>query len=315
MAIPPKNAFRINRKKIGLTYSCPIDTEDNPISDTEELRDFILTLGPCDYIIAEELHDSGKRHYHCHITFTDKISTYNERLFDCKGVHPEINNPGKGWLSYVTKGKEWISNWYTVGAWAHCLSMDSAQDAIEYLWHNKPEDMVRFGHTIEPNIRKRMKTRYEPQRYYGPYHNWIPADWDPKTHALLITGPPGVNKTQFARYIVAHLWPNLDENGPDYVKGTLASLKGCSFDRPIIFDEINMLGEDPEQSKEITDVENGGTIKMRYGDQVIPPGVPRIFLHNMEYPFRDPAGAVYCRRVQCYRIPGYDPVFEQFEQD
>jgi hypothetical protein len=65
-----------------------------------------------------------------------------------------------------------------------------------------------------------------------------------------------------------------------------------------------MLGADPEQSKEVTDVENGGSIKMRYKDVTIPPGVRRVFVHNIEHPFRNPSGAVYGRRLVTHVISG-----------
>jgi hypothetical protein len=284
--------FRINRKKVGLTYSCPTTCEDNPIECSEHLAEFLESKGACDYIVCEEKHENGTRHYHALVNYVEKLDTTNERFFDLCTVHPNILNPGKGWREYVLKQGDWISNYYGKCPWHTALKLDTPEEAIEYLWQTVPEKMCLHAHNIEANLKKRKRQQFDPVTYEGPYSNWIPPDWHPKTHSLLISGPPGVNKTQYARYILNHMYGSYD-----YIKGTLQSLKDCKWDKPLLFDEIHMLDHDPEQSKEITDVENGGTIKMRYGDVVIPPGVPRIFVHNMTRPFRNPHEAVYNRRL------------------
>lgn len=174
------------------------------------------------------------------------------------------------------------------------LAMPTVDDAIAHLWQTQPKDMCHSGHNIEANLRKRFKPTLEQKRYFGPFaKHFYPIDFDPSTHALLLTGPPGVGKTQFARYFLGDC---------DYIKGTLEGLRCLDFDKPVLFDEISMLAADPEQSKEITDVENGGTIAMRYKDVSIPPSVPRVFCHNVSHPFRNPNEAVYGRRVHHHVI-------------
>jgi len=65
--IKPKK-FRINRKKVGLTWSCPTDKDDNPIESKEKLLEFLeLKGGHCQYVVAKELHESGKKHYHAYV--------------------------------------------------------------------------------------------------------------------------------------------------------------------------------------------------------------------------------------------------------
>eukprot|EP00966_Prymnesium_polylepis_P156448 3614696-Prymnesium_polylepis.1 len=65
-----------------------------------------------------------------------------------------------------------------------------------------------------------------------------------------------------------------------------------------------MLNADPGQSLEITDVESGGTIELRYKNVLIPPGIKRVFVHNLEHPFKNPKLAVYGRRVHTHVIRG-----------
>ena len=177
------------------------------------------------------------------------------------------------------------------------MQLDSADAAIEHLWQTRPEDMCKMGDRIAHNLRCRKECEAPQKRYAGPYPDafYPPREWDPDTHALLLVGPAGLGKTQFARYLLGDC---------DYVKGSLETLRECEFDKPILFDEVNMLDADPEQSKEVTDVENGGSIKIRYKDVTIPPGVRRVFVHNIEHPFRNPSGAVYGRRLVTHVISG-----------
>ena len=165
------------------------------------------------------------------------------------------------------------------------------------------------AHNIEENLRKKFKKVEDQKRFYGPFphyfypgeiidDNFVHADFDPTTHSLLLVGPPVIGKTQFARYMLGDC---------DYVKSKLEGLRTCRFDKPILFDEICMLGTDkkpidPEDSKEITDVENGGSISARYRDIAIPCGIQRIFCSNMQHPFRNPNEAVYGRRVHTHVI-------------
>ncbi len=283
--------FRVNRKKFGLTWSCPVDQPNNPIPNKETVREFLESHGSCDYIIAEEHHQDGKRHYHAYVKYGAVVDSINVRLFDMYGVHPNILTPGKGWENYVLKRGDYITNCYESSPWHTALSQDTADKAIEHLWQAMPAEMCKHSQ-IEENIRKRMRYSYESVRYSGPFKDWIPEGFNPTTHSLLLWGEPGIGKTQYAKYYFLHHY-----GGFDYVKGTLEALRQCKFDRPIIFDEISFIEQPHAMSKEITDVENGGTISLRYKDVIIPPGVPRIFLHNEPDIFWNPNKAVHGRRL------------------
>lgn len=292
-----KGGFRVNRCCFGLTYSNPTTTDgtvgQNPVGSNEALLEFLVDkYGSCDYIIGEEVHKDEGIHFHAYIKYHSNVDSIDCRLFDFNGVHPNLvpGKPGIGWKKYCVKEKKYITNFYEECPYSQALACDTLKEALDHLWKKRPRDMAMSCHNVENNMAKRFAATIVYKLYYGPYpkHFYPPSDWDPTTHSLLLVGPPGIGKTQFARYLLGDC---------DYVKSKPEQLKKCSMSKPILFDEICMLKMDPEDSKEITDVENGGTVGARYNNIEIPPGLTHVFCSNMLHPFRDPNQAVYGRRV------------------
>lgn len=295
-----KAAFRFHAKKVGLTYSCPTDVEDNPIPDAASLRDFLAAkFGPSKYVVAEELHENKTRHYHAYFAFDRKIDSMDVALFDFKNVHPNIiSAPGPGWIEYCKKDKEFISNMAT-GPYATALACANADLALEHLWKTQPRDMALHGSQIEANMRKRFAPAIPPMKlWFGPYpEHYFPPKWDPGTHSLLLWGPPGTYKSQFALYLLKH---TVGSNDVSFVKRDVEQLKGIK--RPFVFDEINMLERVHDDSREITCVVYGGSVQARNSNAQIPPNLSRVFTANQPYPFRNPHEAVYNRRVVSHLV-------------
>jgi len=306
-----RGAFRFNAKAVGLTYSCPTSMSDNPIDSCEDLKGLLAaTAGFMDkYVISEERHASGARHYHAYIKFQETIDTRSARFFDVKAVHPNIiRQPGKGWIQYVKKMGNFISN-EEANHWTEAMGMATVEDAVDHLWKTETQSMCKSGNMIASNIATRMAPSPQAKLFYGPFPKWMHdclADWDPTSHSLLLTGIPGQGKTQFARYIMAHHFGDFN-----FVKKNHEDLKDLRNLRlPLLYDEINFLTREADESKEITDVENGGSVHCRFKSVTIPPGVPRIFLSNEPTPFHDPHGAVYGRRLvsKTFHIPDDIPL-------
>lgn len=298
-AVTKGTKFRINRNKVGCTWSCPTDFVENPIKTNEEILEFVVKkYGECEYTIGTERHASGKLHFHGWFKFPYKLDEKNEKCFDVNGVHPNIIDPGKGWEAYCAKHKEFITNHYEICPYSQAASSETVKEAMDILWKKRPADCAKYGESIERNLRRRLNPAPEPVLYYGPFHDYLQGfNWSPYTHSLLLWGPPGNCKTQFARYLMSHMFGEYD-----YIKKSHEATKHLSKTKPFIFDEVYLIDKDPFISREITDIENGGEIDCRNNDVSIPPGLPRIFLSNYEFPFRDPMQSVYGRRVQSLGI-------------
>lgn len=282
--------FRFNAKKLGLTYSCPENREDNPIPSCEYIRDAIVdTYGHALWTICEEKHENGKSHYHAHFVFDKKLDVANPRAFDLQGVHPNILVAGSGWENYVRKHGNFITN-RNPDSYAKARDAESCEAALQILWQEKPGDMMRYGESIERNLRRRFHKppTYEP--YLGPFPDW-PA-WDHTRHSLLVWGPPGGGKTQFCRWLMGHMFGEYL-----FVKKCHEQFKQVDQWKPFLFDEVYLIEKEQELSREITDVEAGGSLHCRNSNCTIPPQIPRVFTSNYEHPFRNPQSAVYGRRV------------------
>jgi len=301
--------FRVNRRKVGLTYSCPTGADDNPIESKEDLLKFLEDLGGhCQYVIAKELHESGKKHYHAYCNFDAKIDTKNERFFDYEGVHPNIIKPGAGWIGYCKKDKEFITN-IEVNPFTTAINMETVEQACDFLWKSRPQCMALHGKQVESNLRKKM--RIEPPSegpFFGPY--WFEPLTDIKTTVLV--GASGIGKTEFA---ITHF------GGREFFVSHIDQLKNYDPTKysGIIFDDMDFKHMPRETQIAITDWNQPRSIHGRYQPAYIPRHTPKIFTANFDpFDFSDPAIARRCD-VHYLKIPevtepewGWDPTIKAF---
>lgn len=272
--------FRINRQRVGLTYSCPVD-KDHPIATKEELLAHLHTLGALtEWTVATELHKNGKNHYHADIKFAEKIDTKDCRFFDFKEVHPNIIKPGKGWLKYCCKGKDFVSNVFEECKFKRAWACSTWAEAANLLEREDPKFLLQYGHQAERNWKRRKLSVPQATIYYGPY----PESWyrlmeeHPWGKSMVVVGPSGVGKTQFFKYWAEH------DGGYYFAKGKakdqLRKAAGASYKYLIIDDAAKMIDTlDGDDQNSLLDVENGGDIAARNKDIYLPPS-RRIVISN-----------------------------------
>lgn len=283
----PRGTFRVNRKKIGLTYSCPTDADENPIADPtledikirgmaacEKIKSFFMKKdeGVFQYIIAWEKHESGKLHFHAWLNYDVALDISNERWFDIDGVHPNILKPGKGWVSYCTKQglEHYITN-VEQSVFGRALMKRTAAEALDFLWENDPKSMALQAHNIEMNVRKRMKTSTTLTRYEGPFGE----PYLENIKSVMLKGPAGVGKTQFAKS--QHHFKN-----PLFVSH-LDGLKRLSDEHDgIIFDDMDFKHLPRTTQIHLVDWDDERDIHVRYGTVTIPAHTPKIFTCNID---------------------------------
>jgi hypothetical protein len=286
-----KVKFRLCRQKVGLTYSCPKSEDDNPIPNKEELLDFLRTRGDViEYSVCEELHASGKRHYHAEIKYAEKLDVRDPSFFDYMDVHPNIIKPGKGWLNYVCKFSDHISNVYKECIFKRARDADTWSEASDLLWTN-PKFMLQHGDRAERNWKRRKQSHCRDVVYFGPSKRG-PDGWEPHKQALIISGPSGCGKTQWALDWARH-------NGYDYLKcSNYQGLKriennhGC-----LIFDDADesLNKQDYTTWISLTDVEQERDFRILHGCVSVR-AMPKIFTTNSGLtPSDNSAGAVQRR--------------------
>lgn len=164
------------------------------------------------------------------------------------------------------------------------------------LWKKEPKWMLERASQVEANFAKRAKVSTMATIYFGPYQDIAP-EWNASKHALILTGPAGFGKTQWARWWCDH------NGGYLYCKGKIEkSIKSYTNEKCIIFDDATVpTGFDINDWNSLLDVENGGEMQFRHTNACIPPGVIRIWIRNSSAPLwgADPDGALE-RRV--YRV-------------
>lgn len=284
--------FRINRKKVGLTYSCPQNLDENPIESNEKLLEFLESKGELSkYIVSTELHENGKKHFHVYACYENKLNSTDSRFFDYQGVHPNIlsGSPGNGWPHYCAKDKNYITNFYERDPYTEALQKATWEEALDHLREKRPADVLKYGTTLEANYKKYRKAEAKGERPERTFNREFETDFK---KSWVFVGPPGLGKTQYAKYhfknplFVCHL---------DQLKDLTPEHDG------IVFDDMDFKHLPRSTQIYLTDMEEDRCIHVRYSTVTIPAGTKRIFTCN-QYCFID--DEAINRRVSRLNISG-----------
>lgn len=288
-----EKSFRLNRANVGCTWSCPVEAAENPIKvcagagdPKQGIVDFVVSgIGPCNYVVCEEKHASGKLHYHALFKFHAKLDITNPRAFDICGVHPNIVNPGKGWITYVKKAGNFITNIETqIPLWERTKDM-SVREAMQLYATEKPEYMARDYTRIQSNLRKRsMDDAFEWDK---PLHTQFKIEsmpTYPEGKCLHLWGLARAGKTMlaknlFEKYVIITDIDQLDDDSIPWEEVQ------C-----IIFDEFipKVMMKNVYQIINLVDRADEKSVGGRYRARMNRHRIPKIFTSNEKDIFFDP---------------------------
>lgn len=285
-----EKGFRLNAIQVGLTYSCPTNMEENPITSKDQILAVLETVSSIalsQYLISVERHESGKKHYHVYARWERKLDIRNaERTFDCMGVHPNIcsGKVGAAWKNYVAKGGDYITNFYVpkVTKYAEALAQESVSEALAILAANHPRDYLLQRDRLKANLeahqlskRPRVQRVLEPLNEYGEYvKSMVLAEW--KTLAIILHGRTNLGKTCFAKrlgefpYLISHM-DQLRNIPPETTH--------------LVFDDMSFAHLPRSAILHLVDLEEDRMIHVRYSTALVPSGLPRLFTTNLRHLF------------------------------
>lgn len=272
-------AFRTNRCKFGLTYSCPEEADENPITGCEFLLARLELLGEVTkYIICQEKHQSGKNHYHAFIQYSAPINTTNARLFDVEGVHPNLIHPpiGKGWISYCAKQGDFITNFYEGGTYERALKAGTWEEARAILVAGDPRTAMLSYDRLQSNWRA---MRYIPRPvplpagYRFPLLDLDSPQYQNKTH--IVWGRAGVGKTL---WVLQHF----KENPPLIISHMDDLARYCPTKYGgLLFDDMSFNHIPREAQIHLVDRELPRSLNRRYNTSEVPAGTITFITTNI----------------------------------
>ncbi len=132
--------FRLSAKKFALTYP------QVPESWTCELvLEYISKFGELvTYVIGEEEHKDGGKHYHVYARYVDKIDTRNANYFDilsCHGNYQAVKKES-AWTAYCMKNGKFLQN-YLFTTWRNFTAEQTNFDAWrDYQMANRMKEII-----------------------------------------------------------------------------------------------------------------------------------------------------------------------------
>jgi len=166
--------FDFDAQTCYLTYS-----QANNIEDNKQIYDkMILKIHPNtveDYVIGEEQHQDGNKHFHCYFRFSSRLHTKNVNYFDIEGIHPNIQRPRNKSkvIKYCIKDGKFITNIIGLQIPLRCMIKELKSD--KEIMDSYPEQMIKNHRGINycKNLH-RQKRRFKPYvevRYGDPDTN------------------------------------------------------------------------------------------------------------------------------------------------
>lgn len=205
-------SFRTQAKNYFLTYSqCDVPKD--------ALLAFLQSIAPIDeYCIAQEHHEDGNLHLHAFISFKEKFSSRNQRVFDCNGFHPNIQivRNKKKCIEYCLKEDvDPLTHILTKKDWGVILDESTTQE--EFLANVRKSHPREYCLNLE-RLEYAAKKHFAPKEveYVPRYTNFINVPLELLTieivtnidrpKSVVIMGSRGLGKTEWARSWGKHVY-------------------------------------------------------------------------------------------------------------
>lgn len=207
-------SFKLQAKKYLLTY--PQCNEDKA-----QLLEFLKSKGQLEeYVVAKERHEDGNYHLHAYVAYKQKLCTRDQRYFDFGGYHCNIvaiRNRMKT-IEYCCKEDPTplsLVNQEEKLGWGEILETSTNEkEFLAKVLENFPREYALNLEKLEYCARK----HFTPQQveYTPRYTNFINVPIELLTldliqvgdrpKSIIILGPRGLGKTEWARSHGPHLY-------------------------------------------------------------------------------------------------------------
>lgn len=307
VVIPP--AFRLSGRAVFLTYTkVPED-----LSKEDLLAKLRLKCAPYsieEYSIGRETHADGTWHMHAYLKFDRKANFRGSARLDLEGLIHGNYKPGKAvHIKYSQKDGDFITNCASAGSYIGKAKNGDFDGAIADFEAAHPMQYILNLPKVKSNLRLLGSPILGHHPYYGPWPEDLTsgtAGWTPKTTTLILLGPSGIGKTQWA--LAQFVSPLL-----------ISHSDGLKALRPehdaVIFDDMSFNHWPRTSAIHLVDLECDRQINVKFGCVTLPARLPRILTSNSEWEAlmpSDEAGAIK-RRCKIVRLfPEQEwPIFNQ----
>lgn len=283
----PSNGARLNGRNYFLTYSQTTLTK-------ERVLEALTALGAVTrMIVGQEVHpQTGGTHVHVFVMFQKKKDVTPSH-FDVDNVHPNVRIPNafvgtiqQSWLNLWNYCKKEDRNPIIVGSAPEVkrskneiakeafrlAEEESVSAAVSFLKVESGFEMLKNWTGLEKSLvlaRARCQAIGSQGLSY-PLESFklqgLPTDF----HALFITGPSGIGKTQLAKALLP---------GATVIRHT-DQLRNCDFSKGIVFDDYDVSHWPVTAIIHLLDWDEASGINVKHGHVLIPAHTKKVFTHN-----------------------------------
>jgi len=210
--------FRLSCKTVYLTYPrCNLSKED--------LLNDLKALKPIQrYAVCQEKHQDGSLHLHALLCYDKKHESANERYYDIRGFHPNVQpcRSIKDVYNYISKDGDYISNFNPNKKARFSVEMEDAETKEDFINLIKQSDYQAYviNHDkIEAYAEKLYTRAASPPIKYPDSINlpqelmdWMGANFarprPDRPKSLILVGGTRLGKTIWARSLGNHVYWN-----------------------------------------------------------------------------------------------------------